>query len=277
MAFAMRVGGELADASTRPPRAVAMRAGRPAAMHPAPAGAPLWHLFAELRHALGLTRHDLAARLATSGAVIEALESGDERGLPPWPETVRIVSLYLGLAGIDARPVLNVIEAQRRAAEAPRLAPPTSAVAAPVRAAAPPGRNALVRVAAAPPRPVPAVPASRAEEAETGGLVSRLAAAAARVRAGARGRVDAARGLLGGRAMRRSLAALGAAAALALLAWSSMLQTAVVKLAPAVAGAMRYGYEFVLVQVAPQRDGLRWIEVADPRSRRGDKLQIARQ
>jgi hypothetical protein len=77
--------------------------------------------------------------------------------------------------------------------------------------------------------------------------------------------------------MRRSLAGLGAAAALVLLAWSSMLQTAVVKLAPAVAGAVRYGYEFVLVQMAPQRDGLRWIEVADPRSRRGDKLQIARQ
>ena len=32
------VGGEPADASTRPPRAVAMRAGRPGAMHPAPAG-----------------------------------------------------------------------------------------------------------------------------------------------------------------------------------------------------------------------------------------------
>ena len=240
-------------------------------MHPAPAGAPLWHLFAELRHALGLTRHDLAVRLATSGAVIEALESGDERGLPPWPETVRIVSLYLGLAGIDARPVLNVIEAQRRAVEARHLAPPASLVAAP------PRRNALVPVAAAPPRPVTAVSASRAEEPETGGLVSRLAAAAARVQAGARGRVDSARGLLGGRTMRRSLAALGAAAALALLAWSSLLQTAVVTMAPAVAGAMRYGYEFVLVQMAPQRDGLRWIEVADPRSRRGDKLQIARQ
>jgi hypothetical protein len=256
-----------------------MRAGGPAAMQPAPAGAPLWHLFAELRHTLGLTRHDLAVRLATSGAVIEALESGDERGLPPWPETVRIVTLYLGLAGIDARPVLKVIEAQRTPREARRLAPPASAVAAPARGGTPPRRNALVPMAAAPPRrvaAVPAVPASRAEEPEIGGVGSRLAAAAARVQASALGRVDATRGLLGRRAVRRSLAGLGAAAALALFAWSSMLQTAVVKLAPPAAGAMRYAYEFVLVQMAPQRDGLRWIEVADPRSRRGDKLQIAR-
>jgi hypothetical protein len=34
--------------------------------------------------------------------------------------------------------------------------------------------------------------------------------------------------------------------------------------------------EQVRVHLAPVREGLRWIEVEDPRSRRGDKLQTAR-
>ena len=55
-----------------------------------------------------------------------------------------------------------------------------------------------------------------------------------------------------------------------------MLQAAVVMMAPPLAGVVRHAHEFFLVQMAPEREGLRWIEVADPRSRRGDKLQIAR-
>lgn len=34
--------------------------------------------------------------------------------------------------------------------------------------------------------------------------------------------------------------------------------------------------DFARVQLAPVREGMRWIEVDDPRSRRGDKLQTAR-
>jgi hypothetical protein len=124
---------------------------------------------------------------------------------------------------------------------------------------------------------VAAAPAAvAATEPEPPGLVARLGAAVARLRPSGRDLIGKARGVLAERTVRRSLAGLGAAAMLALLAWTSMLQAAVVTLAPPLAGVVRHVHEFIVVQMAPEREGLRWIEVADPRSRRGDKLQIAR-
>jgi hypothetical protein len=219
----------------------------------------------------------LATRLATSGAVIAALEAGDERGLPPWPETVRVVTSFLGLAGIDARPVLRAIEAQQQRLPVRPAAPLIRPAPAAPRGHLPPGR-ALVPVSAAPlPARVAAAPAAvAATEPEPPGLVARLGAAVARLRPSGRDLIGKARGVLAERTVRRSLAGLGAAAMLALLAWTSMLQAAVVTLAPPLAGVVRHVHEFIVVQMAPEREGLRWIEVADPRSRRGDKLQIAR-
>lgn len=123
----------------------------------------------------------------------------------------------------------------------------------------------------------PAVPATPTEEPEPAGIVARVGAVVARVRPSGRDLIGKARAVLAERTVRRSLAGLGAAAALASLVWSSMLQGAIVMLAPPLAGAVRHVRELIVVQMAPEREGLRWIEVADPRSRRGDKLQIARQ
>jgi hypothetical protein len=36
------------------------------------------------------------------------------------------------------------------------------------------------------------------------------------------------------------------------------------------------GIDFILLQTAPRRDGLRWIEVSNPQTRKADKLQAAR-
>ena len=272
-AFAMRVGGQLAGASARFPRAVPARAPNSA---PALQAASFWHLFGELRLALRLTRDDLAVRLATSGPVIAALEAGDERHLPPWPETVRIITAFLALAGIDPRPVLKAIETQRmrfdkrRAAPLAHAAAPVFAAPGPVPPRTPPGR-ALVPTTSAPavvpPDPQPA----------TDGLLARAGAWLARAATSWRERIDAARGLLAGRGMRRALIAFGIVAVLVLCASSSMLRGAVARVAPSLANVIGYAHEFVVVQMAPQREGLRWIEVADPRSRRGDKLPIARQ
>jgi hypothetical protein len=39
---------------------------------------------------------------------------------------------------------------------------------------------------------------------------------------------------------------------------------------------MRGAQDYLLHRAAPVREGLRWIEVDDPRSRRGDKLATKR-
>ena len=37
--------------------------------------------------------------------------------------------------------------------------------------------------------------------------------------------------------------------------------------------AVRAGFDYVVDITAPRREGLRWIEVSDPRLRKADKLQ----
>jgi hypothetical protein len=67
--------------------------------------------FCDLRRGLRLARVAVANRLATNVSVIEALETGALDRLPPWPQTVRIVSDYTSLLGLDPRPVLNALHA----------------------------------------------------------------------------------------------------------------------------------------------------------------------
>lgn len=57
-----------------------------------------------------------------------------------------------------------------------------------------------------------------------------------------------------------------------LMTQTSVLEAAVSKLPPPVARFVRGAQNYVIVQLAPVRDGLRWIDVPDPRTRRGDKL-----
>ena len=48
---------------------------------------------------------------------------------------------------------------------------------------------------------------------------------------------------------------------------------AVVLLPGPVEGAVRAGLDYLVLLTAPRRDGLKWIEVGDPRLRKADKLQ----
>ncbi|MBX9925743.1 MAG: hypothetical protein K2Y05_05250 [Hyphomicrobiaceae bacterium] len=65
--------------------------------------------FVWMRRQTGLSIHHTAAILHTEAYVIDALEAGDLAGLPAWPETVRIVQAYAGLAGADAAGPLNAL------------------------------------------------------------------------------------------------------------------------------------------------------------------------
>jgi hypothetical protein len=40
--------------------------------------------------------------------------------------------------------------------------------------------------------------------------------------------------------------------------------------------SVRAGLDYVTLLTAPRRDGLKWIEVSDPRLRKADKLQTSR-
>lgn len=226
-------------------------------------------LFADLRKALRLTVPEAAQRVGTRIDVIVALESGVVGHLPPWPETARIVERYTGLAGIDARPVLDVL--RRAQDEDIRTLDP-----APIPMSAPVAANHKI---SAPAAPLP-------------GLAQRLTASA---RAGARRVVQGTQNLLPGRvqevlanvrtklarpkrANRRYLAVLAAVPFAVVLAMSdSRIAGAAASVLPAPLAAMALGInDFALRAVSPRREGLVWIDAADPQARKGDKLHSGR-
>ena len=52
------------------------------------------------------------------------------------------------------------------------------------------------------------------------------------------------------------------------------LREAIAVLPASIAQPMLIGLDTLAVRLAPRRDGLRWIDVADPSSRKADKLQV---
>jgi cytoskeletal protein RodZ len=182
--------------------------------------------FRDLRQAFHLTQAQAAQRIATRIDIIAALEAGQVRGLPPWPETCRIVRAYTALAGLDPRPALTSLEIL---------------LATDVRSPAPRRR-----------------PRKRA-----------LASAAGRVREVWEGRF--------GQTVRALVVVTVPVALIVLVTQTAVLEAAVAKLPPSVARVIRGAQNYVIVQLAPVRDGLRWIDVPDPRTRRGDRLQTTAQ
>ena len=91
--------------------------------------APSWtdpalaRLFSDMRSAAGYTHAQMAARLDTTTGVVLALEAGRLRALPSWPVTQRVVATYGRLLGIDMSPALARIRQQTAAAD-PTLADP---------------------------------------------------------------------------------------------------------------------------------------------------------
>lgn len=216
--------------------------------------------FQDLRHTLALSQTQVAKRIATRIDVIAALETGHMRALPPWPETCRIVRTYTGFAGLDPRPVLRSIEMllaveARASAPEPRRMPPRIAL---------PRSDKLML-------PAPATDTGRwAASATTNGRSAELANGfAARLKDFWEGRIAQT-----GRAL---FAVTVPVALVVLITQTSVLEAAVSQLPPSVARIVRGAQNYVIVQLAPVRDGLRWIDVPDPRTRRSDKLRTASQ
>jgi hypothetical protein len=194
--------------------------------------------FQDLRGALRLSPAQAAQALATRIDIITALESAQIGALPPWPETCRIVRNYASFAGLDPRPVLHSLE--QLFLSAPR---------APRRA----GRRLLPRF-------------GRAKGSSGGGR-------AGEPRRSLRQTVNDHAGRPGMALFTVTLAV----ALIVLVTQTSVLEAAVSQLPPSVKRLVRGAQNYVIVSFAPIRDGLRWIDVSDPRTRRSDKLQTAAQ
>lgn len=56
-----------------------------------------------------MARVAVANRIGIEPGVIEALETGNIAALPPWPQTLRIVTEYARIVHLDPRPVLHAL------------------------------------------------------------------------------------------------------------------------------------------------------------------------
>lgn len=192
-------------------------------------------LFFDLRGALRLTPYQVAAHLFTHADVIQSLETGQFDMLPPWPETERIVLAYAAMAGFDGQPVLHAI--------ADLLQQSTSRPRAGLR------------------------PVARRVQVERIRLAGTAIAKGARRIPGdalkhARERPD------------RAFYAVSLPLALVLLLLNtSALQAAFGHIPRPVARMVIDVRQFFQEQFAPVREGLRWIDVDEPRRRRSDKLR----
>jgi hypothetical protein len=200
--------------------------------------------FRDLRAALQMSQAQAAQRLATRMDIIAALESGDVSALPPWPECCRIVRTYTAPVGLDPRPILHSLEMLLSvAARTPKPAPKRTFIP-------------LLSRQKKPAQPAQGKPAANPAIAAVSASFGRLL----------RGR--------NGRALFAIAVPVGL---LVLLTQTSAREAAVAQLPPSVARIVRGAQDYVTVQLAPVRDGLRWIDVRDPRSRRSDKLRTTAQ
>jgi hypothetical protein len=209
-----------------------------ASVHVAPVHTQIAVFFRDLRTFLGVTQPQAASHLATHAQVIDALENADVRYLPPWPETARIVMAYAAWARIDGRPILGALAALQNGSVPRRPLP---------------GRNA-------------------AAYAHLQQSVGRLRQAGVVLVEGAKRLPQEAINQARERPA-RTFYAVSLPMCLVLL----MLNTSTLQGALNLAGGPLAKFatslrETMAVQFAPVREGLRWIEVEDPRSRRSDRL-----
>ncbi|MBL8567430.1 MAG: hypothetical protein JNM89_17100 [Hyphomicrobiaceae bacterium] len=273
---------------------------------------PVSQLLGGVRRSLGLEPHQLAARLGTTTSVVHDIEAGVWSRLPPWVETARIASGWMGLAGMDPRAVLVALSAEWQALARAQQAYGQQVPSAPFRSSPEfvvPGANvgaSLGRAAAVAkvlgaqvhddPRAAAGHPHTHRRvddydyeyegeyDDDAPSYRERLSAvisgSLARLRSAPFGR-DGLRSLLAravrARVLRLGIVVIALAVAGGVVGHASVRATAVSSL-PAPAGwAFRSLKGFFAEQFAPVREGHRWVEVADPRSRRADKLPVRRQ
>lgn len=263
----------------------ASRAGLPGAYsQPSPSPrdatngeAELASLFRELRRVQGLSLSEVAQMLDTRLEVIAALEMGNVKGLPAWHDTVRIVTQYALIARFDAAPVLSLIRRgldQGRAAAPAPLPHKKRHEKQPERRSQPsqgePSEGWVVFKAAFI-QPLSDA-ASSIARAFTPGNAEPIVDAADIVDAAYE---EPSTPRFGGMRLNRRKTAGLVAALFIIVAYftqGSTLQASLATLQPPIVRLMRGAQDYLLHRAAPVREGLRWIEVEDPRSRRADRL-----
>jgi transcriptional regulator with XRE-family HTH domain len=204
----------------------------------------LGQIFLNMRKAMNVSRETIARRLATRASTIDDFEAGAVAALPHWKETQRIVRGYCQLLRLDPEPILWRIRSQLDALSNP-VRPPMQAPRGPM--------------------PLPASPTGRPN-----GVPASLARE--------RTRTERPEGEGRRRGVRTLFALTLPAALLAGVVYAAQtvpqyVYPAIAMLPDRVEVPVRAGLEYMLLLTAPSRDGLRWIEVGDPRVRKADKLQ----
>lgn len=220
----------------------------------------LGSLVGDMRLALGMTPGELALRLGTTVDTIMTLEQGRLRALPHWEETQRVVMGLCALHRVDPRPLLQRIYEQTSATHVG--APPDRSLGALLRASERTTGGAARKTTAPEPSPRRRG-AARPTPAPNPAPKKRW-----RARRGGRGR---------GRAL---MAVAGPMVLIASAVWTiqaqpRVLREAIAVLPASIAQPMLTGLDTLAVRLAPRRNGLRWIDVADPSSRKADKLQVS--
>ena len=223
----------------------------------------LGSLLGDMRLALGLTPGELALRLGSTVDLIMTLEQGRLRALPHWDETQRVITGLCALHRVDPRPILQRIYEQTS---------PTHLGAPPERG---PGalHRANDRTSARPaPKAAAPEPATRRRTSHKASQSASPSPKSPATKKRWRGRPMRGRG-------RALMAVAGPMVLIAAAVWTVQaqpraLRDAISVLPASISKPVLGGLDTLAVSLAPRRDGLRWIEVADPSSRKADKLQV---
>ncbi len=243
-----------------------IRAGHsPSGQAEADSRAVIARFFIDLRQALRLTVPQAAYYLQVPPEVVEALETGRVEYLPPWPETSAIIMTYASMAGINGKPVISAIGTlltHLSVAAAPAVHFPTAPALA-QRQPAPRQLTQRVRDTRAVREPAP-VPGGLATSSRN------LLSAGSAIANGARRLPQQALNQMRQRPQRAVYAVSLPLGFLLLAMNSSIFATVSHPFSMAVQWVSTYFQE----HYGPVRDGLRYIEVDNPETRRADKLRI---
>lgn len=193
--------------------------------------------FVDLRRTIGANAVQAAQQLNASPQVIAALESGDVAALPPWPQTQRLVMGYAAWAGIDGRPVLNALALLIKDAAQRRETERQAAQVRPGISASSERLRQIQMALSEGARWIPKEALSQARERPV-----------------------------------RTFYALSMPLALLFLTLNPQWRTAVAGALRPFSGVTVHIADYWAVTFAPRREGLRWIEISDPRRRRADRL-----
>ncbi|MGO4682311.1 helix-turn-helix domain-containing protein [Hyphomicrobium sp. 2TAF46] len=233
--------------------------------------------FIDLRRTLRLTLPQAAEYLQVRPEVIEALETGYVEHLPEWQDTSAIVMTYTSMAGVNGRPALNAIGSLIAYFSSVAAAPRQPTITERLQQHAQPQYQPQQPFPQAQPfQPRPVAQAGQRERPQPV-RPARIQAAGNFMRAGsaiangARRLPQEALNQVRQRPQRALYALSLPLGLLLLMMHSSIFET----VSRPFGSAVRWVSSYFQEHYGPVRDGLRYIEVDDPRSRRGDKLRIS--